>query len=136
VASTSEHLLNHLVGDILDLSKFESGGLPFVEEQFDLRRMLHSTVELGKAMIAATNITLSYQLGPGVPEFVVGDTQRLGQVLLNLVGNAIKFTQVGAIQVRVRVASDPEWYGVHACGEGAMATATAAGRGCLLQQQQ
>jgi signal transduction histidine kinase/CheY-like chemotaxis protein len=98
--TSGEHLLA-LINDILDLSKFEAGKLDLEEVEFDLRRLAEECCELLADSAQARGVELSSALAPGIPERVTGDPGRLRQVLINLLGNAIKFTPRGEVALRV-----------------------------------
>ncbi|MFL6028267.1 MAG: ATP-binding protein [Friedmanniella sp.] len=99
---TSADALLNVVNDILDFSKIEAGKLDLHDEDFDLRR----TVEEIAALLAGTahskRIELALSMDPGVPPVMRGDVGRIRQVLLNLAGNAVKFTDTGEVVIRVR----------------------------------
>ncbi|MEM7040349.1 MAG: ATP-binding protein, partial [Bacteroidota bacterium] len=103
---TSGEALIAIINDILDLSKIEAGMLTFEEKDFSLRDLLNSIVTIFRPRAAAKTLELTAVMGPGVPEFVIGDQVRLNQVLLNLVGNAIKFTADGEVTVEVKLMSE------------------------------
>lgn len=92
-----------LLNDILDLSKIESGKLSFEYIPFDLHEVVEGAVELLGAKAAEQRIAICAVVGPGVPQTLWGDPARLRQLLLNLAGNAVKFTQAGGVKVAVRV---------------------------------
>ncbi|MGN7611780.1 PAS domain S-box protein [Magnetococcales bacterium HHB-1] len=94
-----------LINDILDLSKIEAGRLKLDITEFDLRASIEETIDLFSYSALEKGIQLFYQIEPSVPQWVMGDPTRLRQILLNLISNAIKFTQKG--HVDVSVASDP-----------------------------
>ncbi|MGH8659555.1 MAG: response regulator [Gammaproteobacteria bacterium] len=97
-----------LVNDILDLSKIEANQLALEEVEFDLKELIEQVTEIYALKTDKKGIELACQVAPDVPEFVKGDPARLRQILLNLIGNAIKFTQRGEIVVRVvRCAEQP-----------------------------
>ena len=95
-----------LINDILDLSKVESGHLTLESLDFDLGEVLDKTLEIMAIRAHEKGLELALRIAPDVPKALVGDPARLRQVLINLVGNAIKFTEKG--EVIVRVESDPE----------------------------
>ncbi|MEA2796011.1 MAG: hypothetical protein QOI87_3391 [Bradyrhizobium sp.] len=100
-----DHLLD-LINDILDLSKIEASQLELEQRGFSLKEKLEKVTEMVAPRAKEKGLTLVCEIAPNVPDDVVGDSTRLRQVLLNLLGNAIKFTQSG--QVSLRVAPCPE----------------------------
>ena len=101
-----------LINQLLDLSKIESGKLDLEEIHFDLGEVLVKTLALFEARAQAKALSLSFQLGRGTPTRLVGDPHKLQQVLTNLVGNAIKFTEAGSIVVEV---NPGEMFSASAC---------------------
>jgi PAS domain S-box-containing protein len=95
-----------ILNDILDFSKIEAGKLRFETRDFHLAKTVDGTVRLLRLQAAAKGIGMNCVLAAGVPAWVRGDPGRLRQVLVNLIGNAIKFTEHGQIEVAVSV-SDP-----------------------------
>jgi CheY-like chemotaxis protein len=102
IGSSANGLLT-IVNDILDFSKVEAGKLEFDAVDFDLRDALEGSLDLFKERAAAKGLTLTLTIEPDVPVALVGDPGRLRQVVLNLVGNALKFTARGGIAVAVTV---------------------------------
>lgn len=100
ILTSGKRLLN-LLNDILDFSKIESGNLEIVEESFSLRKSTEETFDLFASAIAKKNINLNYLILDGVPNRIFGDPIRIQQVLLNLIGNAVKFTEDGDIFLKV-----------------------------------
>ncbi|MFC5420173.1 response regulator [Bosea eneae] len=96
--SSGEALLG-LVDDILDFAKVEAGKLELVEAPFDPAVLIEDVTELMAPRAQAKGIEISALLGPDVPGQLVGDAERLRQILLNLVGNAVKFTQEGGVGI-------------------------------------
>jgi two-component system sensor histidine kinase/response regulator len=90
-----------LLNDILDFSKIEAGRLSFQEEDFDLRETLEESLEMLAESAQSKGIELMGYLLPNVPSQLRGDDGRLRQVLLNLIGNAIKFTESGEVVARI-----------------------------------
>ncbi len=92
-----------IINDILDFSKIEAGKLSIENAEFNLNDVLNdvSTVTLGKAH--EKNLEYLLQVAPDVPPYLIGDSLRLGQVLINLINNAIKFTEKGEITVACRL---------------------------------
>jgi PAS domain S-box-containing protein len=99
------HNLLVLINDILDFSKIEAGGLRLELVAFDLSDLLDHTLDLMTPRARAKGLALTLRKEPGVPTSVVGDALRLRQVLVNLLGNAIKFTERGEISVEISAAS-------------------------------
>jgi len=99
IASKSADTLLRLLNDILDLSKVESGQLDFEEIEFSPSELSEEVVALFKPRADAKRLTLRYRAGPDLPATMVGDPVRMRQVLLNLVGNAVKFTEKGGVDV-------------------------------------
>jgi len=100
--SSAESLLN-LLNDILDFSKIEAGKMAIDQEDFDLREIVELTLDVLAESAQAKGVELTGLLLPGTPVHLRGDALRIRQVLLNLVGNAVKFTEEGEIIVRVSV---------------------------------
>ncbi|WP_016956026.1 response regulator [Catenovulum agarivorans] len=100
VEDSSKALLN-IINDILDYSKIEAGKLNVVEEDFDLERLLSSTAGILSVRAEDKNNELNFEIEPGITQFYRGDALRLNQILNNLVGNAIKFTDNGLVSVQV-----------------------------------
>ncbi len=90
-----------LLNDILDFEKIEVGRVELEAIAFDLPRLIQSIVTLMSGHAAQKKISLMAELAPGLPKQVVGDPTRLRQVLLNLAGNAIKFTPSGTVTIKV-----------------------------------
>ncbi|MGH7302064.1 MAG: response regulator, partial [Candidatus Rokuibacteriota bacterium] len=90
-----------IINDILDFSKIEAGRLALEPVPFALRESLAETVKTLASLAHAKSLELAYEIHPGVPDDLAGDTGRIGQILVNLVGNAIKFTEQGEVAVRV-----------------------------------
>jgi photoactive yellow protein len=98
---TSARTLLTVLNDILDFSKIEAGKLELEEIAFDLPSSLASVARLLEPQAAAKGVALRHGVAEGVPRRVLGDPTRLHQVLLNLTGNAIKFTERGHVELRV-----------------------------------
>lgn len=91
--------LSHILNDILDLSKVESGHLDVEKIRFSLRALVAETISLLEVRAKEKNLLLKVDSAPDVPEFIVSDPVRLKQILVNLVGNALKFTSSGEVRV-------------------------------------
>jgi two-component system sensor histidine kinase/response regulator len=104
----SARALLTLINDILDFSKIEAGKLELEHTEFDLRETLEEVTRLIAIQAHAKDLEVTANVEPAVPEFVRGDPARVRQILLNLCGNAVKFTQRGEVAVSVKVLdSDP-----------------------------
>jgi PAS domain S-box-containing protein len=107
VQQCAEALLT-LINDILDYSKFEAGKMTLERIDFNLADLVEGVGQLHGPKAHAKGIDLAMFIEPDVPEWVCGDPGRLRQVLLNLVGNAIKFTETGGVALEAAVAARPE----------------------------
>ena len=99
--TTSAETLLDLINDILDYSKIEAGRIEIEHAPFDLSEVIAEPLEILAGTVADKAITISHSLDPALPRAVVGDRARLKQVLLNLISNAIKFTEAGEVSIRV-----------------------------------
>ncbi len=90
-----------IINDILDFSRLEAGKMILGVEPFDLRQTIQEVIALFAAQVSAKGLDLSLRYAAGVPTQMVGDAVRIRQVMTNLVGNAIKFTERGAVEVSV-----------------------------------
>ena len=100
IARSSCESLMTVVNDILDFSKIEAGKLDIEEIEFDIRECLIDSVRVGGPRAHEKGLELVCDIAPDIPERLVGDPMRLRQVIVNLVGNAVKFTSEGEIVVR------------------------------------
>lgn len=101
IRQSGESLLN-IINDILDLSKIEAGKISLHAEPFVLQHCLDSALEMLKLKAEHKGLSLQVEVDPEVPQQLMGDGERLKQILINLVGNAVKFTPAGGIRVNVR----------------------------------
>ena len=101
VKSSAQSLLS-LINDILDFSKVEAGKLILEDIEFNLRETLLAAVRAVAVRAHQKGLELVLDIAPGVPETIKGDPTRLGQVILNLIGNAVKFTSQGEVLLRVK----------------------------------
>jgi PAS domain S-box-containing protein len=97
----SAKALLRLLNDILDFSRIEAGAIVFAEEPFNLEWCVRGALELFTLETQQKGLELVLEIAPGTPGVVVGDEGRLRQVLVNLVGNAVKFTEQGKVTVRI-----------------------------------
>jgi len=102
IHSSGQHLLT-LIVDILDLSRIEAGKAELRVAPVDLVQRLQAVIDIMRVMAEDKHIALSLQLDPLLPAVVLADEKRLNQVLLNLLGNAVKFTHVGGVTLLARV---------------------------------
>jgi PAS domain S-box-containing protein len=104
----SARALLTLINDILDFSKIEAGKIELEHTALDLREMLEDVIRLVAIQAHAKNLEVTAKVDPAVPERITADPARVRQILLNLCGNAVKFTQRGEVAVSVEVLnSDP-----------------------------
>ncbi|WP_019403869.1 MULTISPECIES: ATP-binding protein [unclassified Chelatococcus] len=103
---TSGEVLLSLIDDILDFSKIEAGKIALVQEPFDLRSLVENVVELLAPRAQGKGIEIASFIAPDLPALVMGDRDRLRQVLMNLAGNAVKFTDQGGVGVSIEVEAD------------------------------
>ena len=111
VFSLANSLLT-IIDDILDISKIEANRMILEEEPFSLRSQVFNSLKSLAVRANEKDISLVYDVDSSVPDYVVGDSFRLRQIILNLAGNAIKFTEHG--EVRVKIGADP----TVRCGQG------------------
>ncbi len=107
VKQSSESLMR-IINDIIDFSRIESGKMVFEQQLFSLKNLLSSIQDQFSVLSYQKNIKLEYLLDEHVPSQMVGDEQRLKQVLNNLIGNAFKFTDEGQVIVNVEVVNQIE----------------------------
>ena len=105
VKSSAEALLT-IINDILDFSKLESGRMNLAAEELDLREVVEDTVELLAERAFSKGVEFSDWIDERVPDRLQGDAGRIRQVLTNLIGNAVKFTLKGEVQVRVEITDE------------------------------
>lgn len=100
INSAGEHLLE-LINDVLEMSKIEACRTTFYETSFDLYRLLDNLHEMLRLKASSKNLQLIFERASDVPQYLQTDERKLRQVLINLVGNAIKFTEKGSVTLRV-----------------------------------
>ncbi len=105
VYRSAESLLG-IINNILDFSKIEAGKFQLVETEFNLRTLLEDTMEILSSQAYRKGLELVLDVPVDFHETVIADGERLRQVLINLIGNAIKFTQHGEVQLKVRLDED------------------------------
>ncbi len=95
-----------VVNDVLDFSKVEAGQIEIVPRPFALEALIDNAVSIVRPSAERKGLALTVALGPGLPDWIEGDEDRLRQILLNLLNNAMKFTASGGIDLSVRVSPD------------------------------
>ncbi len=106
IAHASAECLLHILNDILDLSRLESQQVAIESLPFEPARVIAGTVALLMPRAAEKRLHLLQEIDAGIPAWITGDAMRLRQVLLNLIGNAVKFTTEGHVSVRARLDHD------------------------------
>jgi PAS domain S-box-containing protein len=106
IRSSGDALLT-IINDILDFSKIEAGKMTLEEQPFDLRECIEASLDLMKVRASEKGLELAYQMDPSVPPALLGDVTRLRQVLINLLANAVKFTEQGEIVLTVDNGQEP-----------------------------
>jgi signal transduction histidine kinase/CheY-like chemotaxis protein len=101
ISASGESLMT-VINDILDFSKIESGRMEFESRSFNVRHCVEEALDLFSAQIRIKGLEAVYLVAPDVPSHLIGDAMRLRQILVNLIGNAIKFTPQGEIAVHVK----------------------------------
>jgi len=105
MARSAAGLLLNIINDILDFSKIEAGKLELVSSEFDLRQSVEEIMAMQAATAASKGLELTCFVHPSVPTHVIGDVDRVRQILVNLVNNATKFTEHGSVVLRVMLDS-------------------------------
>ena len=100
IRSSGDSLLA-VISDILDFSKIEGGMLELEKEPFDLQKCLEASVNMVSEAAAKKGLSIGFKIEPDVPRRLLGDLTRLKQILVNLLGNAVKFTEAGEIFIRI-----------------------------------
>ncbi|MDZ8187402.1 MAG: PAS domain S-box protein [Nostoc sp. ChiSLP02] len=101
---SGEHLLN-LINDVLEMSKIEAGQIIYNPEDFDLYLLLQTLQDMFQVRAQAKQLFLKFEMSPDLPRYIQTDEGKLRQVLINLLGNAVKFTQTGGVTLRARMAA-------------------------------
>ncbi|MGM0597557.1 MAG: ATP-binding protein [Myxococcota bacterium] len=107
IKKSGEHL-NILINDILDFTKIESGKIEIETVAFDLQRLLYNSCNIIALRAYQENIDFTLNIPPQTPTLLYGDSHRLKQILINLANNALKFTEKGSINIRVKPLSEKE----------------------------
>ncbi|NJN91283.1 MAG: PAS domain-containing protein [Leptolyngbyaceae cyanobacterium SL_5_14] len=104
ILRSGEHLLK-LINDVLELSKIDAGRIVLHENQFDLHQLLNDLETMLSSQASSKRLQLYFVCAPNVPQYVRADEGKLRQILINLLGNAIKFTEKGSVSLRVQQAN-------------------------------
>ena len=107
IKNSADALLS-IINDILDFSKIEAGKMTFEKVEFDLAESVKSSIALLLPRAQAKNLVLTYAMAENVSQKLIGDTARLRQILLNLIGNAVKFTDQGKVTLEITRASETD----------------------------
>ncbi|MBF0546742.1 MAG: response regulator [Candidatus Riflebacteria bacterium] len=95
--------LLEIINDILDSSKIEAGKLEIVSHPFDLDDVINNTIDIVSHKVQDRGLEFFLDISPEIPSSLLGDSLRIGQILLNLLGNAIKFTEIGEVELKVEL---------------------------------
>ncbi|MGI9537036.1 MAG: transporter substrate-binding domain-containing protein [Desulfocapsaceae bacterium] len=117
IGRSGEHLLD-LISDVLEFSKIEAGRVELQSENFDLYRLLFVIEEMFSLRAKEMGLTLTVERSPSVPQYVNADQGKLRQTLINILGNAVKFTPRGSITLRVSSAGRRLFFEVEDTGVG------------------
>jgi len=104
--NAASNTLSLLINDILDLSKIDAGELVVKQHDLHLRSLVEKLADVQKQQVAEKGLAFAVSIGADVPDSLVGDPLRIQQILINLLGNAIKFTEKGTISIAVAVAEE------------------------------
>jgi len=97
----SGDILLKIINEVLDFAKLDEGQVVLVNEPIDLRNIVDETLHLMSSIAEDSSIALNYQFSPEVPETLIGDSMRLKQLIMNLIGNALKFTDKGSVTLNI-----------------------------------
>jgi len=117
ILNSGQRLL-HLINDILDLSKIEAGALHLRQDYFDLHQELLDIIALMTAKASTKGLRLEYKIDLPMPAIVKSDRQKIGQIILNLLGNAIKFTPSGSVSLHVTLQQNLMHFHIEDTGPG------------------
>jgi two-component system, sensor histidine kinase and response regulator len=102
---SSANSLMRIINDILDISKIEAGKLDIEDQNFKLNHMLNNIINMFSIRVQEKGLDIRFETAAEVPQALIGDPLRIGQILINLIGNSLKFTQEGGITVSVKLKS-------------------------------
>ena len=95
-----------IINDLLDLSQIEAGRLALADEPLDLRESLKAVLKMLRLRADSKKVEVTYQVDPGLPDYIYGDSVRFRQILTNLIANAIKFTPAGGVHIKLELGTD------------------------------
>ncbi|WP_414529677.1 GAF domain-containing protein [Nodularia chucula] len=101
INQSGEHLLG-LINDVLEMSKIEAGRMILCESEFDLHDLLHNLLAMLQLKAISKGLQLTFDFEPTIPQYIKTDEHKLRQILINLLGNAIKFTKKGQVTLRAK----------------------------------
>jgi signal transduction histidine kinase/CheY-like chemotaxis protein len=101
IKQSADHLLV-IINDILDLSRIEAGKMPIEQVPFDLHKLMEGVAAMLQVKADEKNLKVKLEIADGLPKHFVGDPSRINQILVNLGGNAVKFTESGSVTLKVR----------------------------------
>ncbi|WP_159887912.1 PAS domain S-box protein [Paenibacillus puerhi] len=107
IISQSSRALLHILNEILDFSRIEAGKMVLNQEPVEVKQVIASVMELFSSKITEKQLELIWDPDPSIPEVIIADEVRLRQVLVNLIGNAVKFTDNGTISLKVIATPEP-----------------------------
>ena len=120
IRSSGEHLLT-LINQVLDMSAIEHGALPLEMHETDLCRLLRDVLDMFRMKTVKKGLALQMTCSPDLPEWILTDSMRLRQILINMLGNAVKFTESGSVSLHVSIISQSLSQDLQAiCEEGEM----------------
>ena len=120
IRDSADSLLR-IINDILDFSKLEAGAMQIESTAFDLHNLLHYTAEIVAPRVKSKPVELVVSVDDGVPAYVFSDPGRIRQVVLNFLGNAVKFTERGRVELKASASRDAEgrcWIEIRVCDTG------------------
>lgn len=107
ITSSSNQLMG-IINDVLDLSKIEAGKMEIVDSEFDLHEMIQSVVSIFEMKTRDKGVKLTFEIEKNVPVSIIGDSIRLNQIMYNLIGNAVKFTENGEIKLHISLVEETD----------------------------
>src|SRR5690606_231211 len=108
VLANGEHLLA-LINDVLDISKIEAGRMEIVNNPFNVREWMNEIVLQNRGLAEGKGLEFAVDIDPQLPETIIGDAARLKQIVINLISNAIKFTEKGSVKVNLSQNDAQNW---------------------------